>query len=69
MFTKHTFHSTVNPLDAKQTHRAAPPLGHHGTEGWPWGQHHPASLMDVFNISVVLYTQPCHVRLLYSTCS
>lgn len=25
--------------------------------------------MDVFNISVVLYTQPLHIRLLYSACS
>lgn len=33
MFTKHTFHSTVNPLDAKQTHRAAPPLGTTGPRG------------------------------------
>lgn len=41
MFTKHTFHSTVNPLDAKQTHKEPLLPGHRGPKGRP---HRPASL-------------------------
>lgn len=40
MFTKHTSHSTVNPLDAKQTHQELPPPC---AQGCWLPQHHPAS--------------------------
>lgn len=55
MFTKHTFHSTVNPLDAKQTHRAAPPLGTMG----PRGGRGDSSILRpswMFLISLLFYT-------------
>lgn len=53
MFTKHTFHSTVNPLDAKQTHKEPFLPGHCGTKGRLCHRHRPASLGFLFGFFFV----------------